>query len=132
MAYLLDTSVIIAYLRHRPGIVDYVSNLDSELVSSYICIAELYEGVYKSSNRESAESAVLDFCAGLSDIFSLELAIAKEFGRIKGSLQSQGKVIDDLDILIAATALEHNLALVTLNIKHFSRIPGLKLQSPSS
>jgi|SRR3989344_3064544 len=131
MGYLLDTSLIIAYLRSRSGIVEYVSGLEAELTTSYICIAELFEGVHKSSNLESAESGVLTFCSGLSDIFGLDLDIAKKFGQIKAHLQSSGQVIDDLDILIASTALKHNLTLVTLNPKHFSRVPHLKILTPS-
>ena len=130
MDYLLDTSVIIAYLRRRPGVVEYITSLEGELSTSFVCVAELYEGVYKSLNSESAESGIQVFCSGLSDIFSLDFEIAKTFGRIKTTLQSIGQVIDDLDILIATTALTRDKILITLNIKHFSRIPGLKILTP--
>ena len=49
------------------------------------------------------------------------------FGEIKSNLK--GNIIEDMDILIAATALSHNLILVTNNVKHFKKIKELKLES---
>lgn len=130
--YLLDTSVIIAYLRHKPGITEYISGLDAILTTSYVCVAELYEGVNRVIDKKTAETGVLDFCSGLSEIYGLDLETAMKFGEIKAELQSKGQVIDDIDILIAATCLVHNLTLFTLNLKHFVNIENLQVQSPSS
>lgn len=44
-------------------------------------------------------------------------------------LHQEGKLISDADILIAATALKHNLVMVTENVDHFRRIPGLRIES---
>jgi tRNA(fMet)-specific endonuclease VapC len=46
------------------------------------------------------------------------------FAEIKADLQTQGNIIDDMDLLIAATALTMNYTLVTNNERYFSRIPG--------
>ena len=51
------------------------------------------------------------------------------FAEIKADLQNQGNVIDDMDLLIAATALTMNYTLVTNNERHFSRIPGLQIEN---
>lgn len=52
------------------------------------------------------------------------------FGMLKAhQLERQGEPLSDLDLIIAACALSHNLILVTNNMKHFSRIPGLKLEN---
>lgn len=50
------------------------------------------------------------------------------FARIKADLMRRGQKIEDPDILIAATAMENNLILVTHNIGHYERIPGLRLE----
>jgi predicted nucleic acid-binding protein len=51
----------------------------------------------------------------------------KRFARLRGELRRQGQLIPDPDLLIAATALQHDLTIVTRNVRHFQRIPGLKL-----
>jgi predicted nucleic acid-binding protein len=51
----------------------------------------------------------------------------KRFALVRGKLRREGQLISDSDILIAATALEHDLILFTYNIRHFNHIPNLKL-----
>lgn len=50
------------------------------------------------------------------------------FGEIKAYTQKIGKTIDDMDLLIAATAITNNFTLVTHNTKHFENIPNLKVE----
>ncbi|MBP5377247.1 MAG: PIN domain-containing protein [Bacteroidaceae bacterium] len=52
----------------------------------------------------------------------------KEYGEIRHSLEHTGLRIDQFDLLIGATAIHHNLILVTSNTKHFDRINELKLE----
>ena len=49
------------------------------------------------------------------------------YGAIKTSLQSEGQIIDEFDLLIASTAIVHGYTLVTNNLKHFKRIENLSL-----
>jgi tRNA(fMet)-specific endonuclease VapC len=49
------------------------------------------------------------------------------FARTRADLRRSGQLIADLDLLIAATALHHDLTLLTRNVRHFARIPGLRL-----
>lgn len=51
----------------------------------------------------------------------------REFARIRGQLRRQGLIIGDADILIAATAIDHEVTLITQNVHHFERIPHLHL-----
>jgi tRNA(fMet)-specific endonuclease VapC len=51
------------------------------------------------------------------------------FGDIKADLRKKGLLIEDMDLLIAATAREHDLTLVTNNASHFERIPDLRLEN---
>lgn len=125
--YLLDTSVIIAYLRGKKDIVDTIDNLSSELTSSYVCLSELYEGIYRVKEKQEAEKAVLSFFQGLSEVYGIDSEIARQFGLLRGSLKNKGEVIEDMDIFLAATCLAYNLTLVTLNTKHFKRVHGLDI-----
>ena len=49
--YFLDTSVIIDYLRGKEEQVTLINELKGKLVSSYICLSELYEGIFRSKNE---------------------------------------------------------------------------------
>lgn len=126
-AYLIDTSVIINYLRGSGFTVETVNNLTGELTSSYVCLAELYEGISRVREKEKIEKQVLDFFAGLNQTYGIDEDTAKHFGQIRAHLKAKGEVIEDLDILLAATCLANNLTLVTANSKHFSRVPNLEI-----
>lgn len=52
----------------------------------------------------------------------------KDYGRIRALLESQGIRLEGMDLFIAATAIANDYTLVSHNIRHFSRIPGLKLE----
>ena len=124
--YFLDTSVIIDYLRGKEESVTLVNKLKGKLVSSHICLSELYEGIYRSKNN-NAESTVLEFFSGLSKTYGLNQKIAQEFGNLRKNLKQKGEIIEDLDIMIAATCIVYGLTLVTLNEKHFARIKKLNI-----
>ncbi len=125
--YFLETSVIVSFLRNKGNAIEVVENLKGELTSSFICLAELYEGIYRVKDRVRAEKAVLNFFTGLSEVYGLDREVAENFGRIRAELKRGGKIIEDLDILLAATCLTHNLTLVTYNAKHFKRVKDLKV-----
>ena len=61
------------------------------------------------------------------EFFPVTQSIIKRYVPLKVTLEQQGQKLDEFDLLIAATALSHNLTLVTHNKKHFSRIPDLKM-----
>ncbi len=126
-SYLIDTSVIINYLRDKGSAVETINNLKGELNGSYVCLSELYEGISRVREREKAEKAVLDFFAGLNQIYGLDEEIAKNFGHIRADLKAKGQVIEDLDILLAATCLANKLTLITANPKHFYKVAGLEI-----
>lgn len=125
--YFVDTSVIVEYLRGYRKIIDRLNRLEGELTSSYICMAELYEGIARSKEQNRAQEAVEQFFSGMSEIYGVDEMIAKQFGFIRAILKKEGQVIEDIDILIGATCVAYNLSLVTLNQKHFLRIQNISL-----
>ena len=60
-------------------------------------------------------------------VYPLTLEIAKLAGRIHGEQMGQGISVDFPDLLIGATALHLGFDLVTLNVRHLQRIPGLNI-----
>lgn len=125
--YFIETSVIIDYLRGKIRAIQLIDKLEDELSSSYICLAELYEGIARAKNEKKAEKGVWDFFSGLWEIYGLDKEIAKNFGQIRADLKEKGRIIEDLDIMVAATCIAYDLVLITYNPKHFCRIKNLKI-----
>ncbi len=65
----------------------------------------------------------------LFPVIDVDKAVMETFSDLKVTLQKIGTVIDDMDLLIAATALTLNLTLVTNNEKYFRKIAGLKIEN---
>lgn len=60
----------------------------------------------------------------------LDESTMETFGRVRNYLRRRGQLIPDFDLLIASTALQHDLTLLTRNTRHFARIPNLRLYLP--
>jgi tRNA(fMet)-specific endonuclease VapC len=61
-------------------------------------------------------------------VLPYDAAVAQVYGRLAAALADQGTRLADADLQIAATALHHDLELVTGNLRHFGRIPGLRIR----
>ena len=127
-SYLLDTDWIVDILNGQEQAIHTVLELASAgLAVSIITYGELYEGAAFARDREPALSGLRNFLKGKA-ILPLTQPIMERFAQIRGSLpRPVRQQIGDLDILIAATCLERNLALLTRNLKDFQHIPDLKL-----
>jgi len=128
-SYLIDTDWIIHYLNGNRDIVAKLRSLEKEgLTISVISLAELYEGIYYSTNPDGNERALDDFLSGVSMI-GVEDEICRLFGKERGKLRQVKKMIGDFDLLIASTCIHHNLTLLTNNRKHYKMVEGLKILS---
>jgi len=129
MRYLLDTDWVIHHLNGRQDIIQRLQALQPEgLGLSVIVLAEPYEGVYYSRDTAQSEQKLNDFLESVT-LVGMDEATAKIFGRERGRLRAAGMMIGDMDLLIAATALQYSLTLLTNNRNHFERIEGLRIES---
>jgi tRNA(fMet)-specific endonuclease VapC len=130
--HLVDSDWSIDYLQGRADTVRRVNELvrRRKVAISIVCVAELYEGVLYSHEPAARERALKHFLR-LARVLPLDREVARIFGRERGRLRKAKKVeeVGDLDILIAATALRHNLTLLTNNRDHFEPFQGLRLES---
>lgn len=126
-SYLLETSFIIDYLKNKEYAVELLHSLEGSFTSSVVCLAELYEGVNRSNNKQQQENILIEFFNNLDKYFPIEEEVAKKFGELRARLKQQGNIIEDMDIFIAATCLVHDLTLLTLNKKHFTHVRELKI-----
>jgi len=128
MSYLLDTNVCIYTIKKKPPAVlkQVQSKQPGEISVSTITLAELEYGIARSRYPDRNRVALLEFLLPLV-VLDFDRRAAAEYGRIRSWLESGGKPIGPLDMLLAAQAKSHDLTLVTNNEKEFGRIEGLRI-----
>lgn len=129
MTYLVDSDWVADWLGGRSQAVQLLANLAGQgLQISLVTYGEIYEGIYFSRDPKASERIFTRFLQTVP-VVPLSKPILRRFARVRGNLRSKGRLIPDADLLIAATALQHNLSLVTRNVRDFQRVPGLVLYS---
>ena len=123
MKYLLDINTIIRYLNGRPpNIRTKIRTVaPADLATSNVVIAELRYGAARSVIPAKA-TAVQDQFLSLIGIVPVDSQCAEAYGTIRAALERQGTLIGANHLLIGATALDHQLILVTHNTREFIRI----------
>jgi predicted nucleic acid-binding protein len=127
MRYLIDTDWVIDHLNAIEPVLARLKDLRPQGLGLSI-IPELYEGVYYSRDPDKSQAALEGFLEDVA-VLGIDQEICKRFGKERGRLRKDGKLIGDLDLLIGATALQHNLTLLTNNRRHFELVEGLQLES---
>lgn len=124
--YLLDTDHAIDLFRGNGILERWIAEAGVESFAiSEISLAEM--SVYAAKSKLEKHRRQIAF---LEKYFSiLPFQAHEEYGAIRAALEKQGKRLDDMDILIAATAVRASVTLLTENKKHFSRIPNLKTET---
>lgn len=126
MRFLLDTNILIAMTKQRPGLADRLMGIpaDAVLLSSVV-VAEIEYGIAKS-RRRLHNRRVFDALVSSFRILSFDAAAARLYGPIRAELEKRGRLIGPYDLMIAAHAKAVDAVLVTDNVKEFSRVEGLK------
>jgi predicted nucleic acid-binding protein len=129
LACLIDTDWAIHHFNGHPAIVERLQALQPQgLGFSIVALAELYEGVYYSRDPEESERKLNDFLDSVN-IVGVDEETARIFDRKRGRLRRAGQLIGDMDLFIAATALQYDPTLLTNNRRHFDRVDGLRIES---
>jgi tRNA(fMet)-specific endonuclease VapC len=127
MHFLIDTNILIYRLKNMGNVNGNFLKYQNEPMSvSVVSYGELVYGAEKSKSVEKNLKTVSE----IKDIFpitDITTNVMDVFGKIKAHVQKIGKPTDDMDLLIAATAIANDMTLVTHNTKHFENIPNLKL-----
>lgn len=132
MPYLVDSDWVIDHPAEVDEAVELLSGLaDEGIAISAITYMELYQGVDRSP-QEEAEAQFAAFLEGVP-VVPFSPAVARRCARLRGTLKQEDKCVSAraLDLIIAATALEQDLTLVTRNVDDYKDIPGLALYESS-
>ena len=127
---LIDTDTISFFLRNQPNVVSHFKQYldDFERINfSIITYYEILSGLkYRDARKQLA--AFLEFvdCNSMLPLTKNSIEFSAD---IYADLRKKGKLIDDIDVLIAGISLSNDLVLVTHNTAHFERIDGLELEN---
>ena len=128
----LDTDILIDNLRGVPHTINEIKRIEENgdiLSTTTINIFELTYGAYKTKEIRRNLQAIDTLLSRLK-IHSFNEKAAATAAEIVANLEKEGNTIDFRDAFIAATAITNNATLYTRNIKHFNRVPKLKLHKP--
>lgn len=129
LTYLVETDWAVHWLRGRNPIIQQLEILKPQgLGLCIISLAELYSGIYRSTNITKAREVLEKFLLRV-EILEVNKGICQIFGEENARLRKEGRMIEDFDLMIAATCLYYNLKLLTNNRQHFERIEGLEIIS---
>ena len=117
---LLDSSILIDLLRGHPPALDYVKALDQLPVASELTRVEVLRGV------QSGERRLTERLLGSLGWLPFDEPIARRAGDLGRRWRASNRGLATVDLVIAATALEHSLDLATLNVRHFPMFEGLE------
>jgi tRNA(fMet)-specific endonuclease VapC len=127
---LIDTDILTYFLKGDPEVIqnlnnylDYYDVLEINLITYY----EILSGL--SAKNAFKQISIFEDFVSENIILPLTEKSVKISAEIYGTLRKSGNKLDDIDVLIAGIAIENDMTLITNNVKHFSRIPGLKIEN---
>lgn len=131
MKYILDTDICIYFLKGLHDVDKSVRNVGvDKCYISEITVAELKFGAANSSRKVENKRIYNQFINSIQ-VVPIS-ACLDHYAEEKSRLRKEGNILDDFDLLIACSAIVHNMTLVTNNYKHFRRIKDIKLENWSA
>lgn len=134
LTHLLDTSVYSQPIKKTPvaaAMNRWETLGDTSVVTSVICEAEVLFGI-RNEKRKNLESKIGEryeaLLKGKFDLLPVDASVAEIYAEMRDDLQSRGKKIAHMDLLIAATAKANNLTVATLNVKDFEIVNGITVE----
>lgn len=131
MPYLFDTDALSEVFRRKPAepFLAWLATVPAdEQAASAVSIGEFYRGAFRSPQRDRWLERIDDELLPRLVVLPYDTPVARRYGEIRASLEADGTMPGEADLQIAATALHHGLSVVTGNVRHFERVPGLRVE----
>ena len=131
MKYLLDTNVISSLMKGEPNVIERLKQVArTDVFMPQPVVAEIAYGIQRLARSKRRDALASRFELLKSEIGRLAWSdeVSEAFGGIKSALERKGERIEDFDAAVAAHALAEGCVLVTANLKHLTRVPGLEVE----
>ena len=134
LGVVLDSSIVITAERQSlpvPQLLEAIQTAfgEIELSLSPVSVAELVHGIYRAKTAELSQRRgdYIDELVRLVPLHPVTLPSAYLVGQIEGQEAAKGNVLPFNDLLIAVAAIEQGYAVLTENLRHFEKIPGVRV-----
>lgn len=130
--YLIDTDTLSNIVKKKPSevLIKKLREIPSRFqYTTAINIGEIYFGAYKSDRKDKIIKAFEENVFPNVNVLAFDEESGKTFGELKANLEKKGIGCSEPDLRIASIAIQHDLILVSGNIRHFQNIPGLKIEN---
>ncbi len=133
MRYLLDTNTLSELMKDTTSpslLLRLAMTAPEDRATSSVTVGELLFGAHRGGvrSRDLLEQA-RDLVANDIWVLPFDAEAAEEYARLRAHLESHGTPIGQADTQIAAIALANELTVVTGNVRHFERVPGLPVEN---
>lgn len=129
--YCFDTDILSAVLRKSPPLHLVRRLAQVPAAAQFTTSINLGELLYGAARKGSAAlvDRVREVVGRAQIVLPFDEAAAEVYGPLRAKLERDGKRLDEPDLRIASIALAHDLTLVTGNVRHFARVPNLRVQN---
>jgi tRNA(fMet)-specific endonuclease VapC len=132
---LIDASILIEHERGHVSLEPHIAGREQEeFFLSVVTASELLHGVHRAAdpNVRARRSAFVEAVLERFPLLPVDLATARAHAQLWAGLMAEGRLIGPHDLWLAATCLAHGLTMVTANVREFTRVPGLVVESWAS
>ena len=130
--YLFDTDILSQVLKRAPSptlLIRLAAVPAEQQFTSAITVGEMVYGAYRSDRPDQFLRQLEERLWPNIRILPFNRAAAETYGRLRAQLEEAGAPLAEPDLRIAAIALTHDLTMVTGNVRHFSRVSGLRTEN---
>jgi tRNA(fMet)-specific endonuclease VapC len=131
MKYVLDTNVVSSLMQGEPNVIEHLRGVArADVFMPQPVVAEIAYGIQRLARSKRRDALVSRFELLKNEIRRAVWSdeVSEAFGAVKAALERRGERIEDFDAAVAAHALAARAALVTANLKHMTRVPGLEVE----
>lgn len=129
--YCFDTDILSATMRRDPSLplIRKLAQVPpTEQFTTAVTLGELLYGAARRDSKRLNEQ-IRDLIRSALTVLPFDEAAAEVYGPLRAQLESEGQRLAEPDMRIASIALSRDLTLVTGNVRHFTRVPGLKVEN---
>jgi tRNA(fMet)-specific endonuclease VapC len=130
MAYLLDTCVLSDFVKGEQNTLNQLKSISpTDLFISSLTVMEIKYGLAINPAKAIKIQPLIETFLISITVLNFTSQEAEKAAEIRSILKIAGSPIGSYDVLIAATALSHNLMIVTSNVREFQRVPNLQIEN---
>jgi tRNA(fMet)-specific endonuclease VapC len=129
--YCFDTDILSAVIRRDPPLALIRRLAQTPPEQQFTTAVTLGELLYGAARRGSATliRKVRELVIGALLVLPFDERAAEVYGPLRAGLEAEGRRLDEPDLRIASIALSRGLVVVTTNVRHFGRVPDLKVEN---